>query len=60
MAGEVSDDDAYVIAKPISDMQKRRKQLKRNQVKKLNKLKRNIKDGEDVGGHIEIVKERQM
>jgi hypothetical protein len=27
--GELSDDDAYVIPKPMSDMEKRRKQLKK-------------------------------
>lgn len=31
MEGELSDDDAYVIPKPSSDMEKRRQQLKRNQ-----------------------------
>jgi hypothetical protein len=34
MEGEVSDDEAYVIPKPLSDMEKRRQQIKRNAEKK--------------------------
>ena len=34
MEGEVSDDEAYVIPKPLSDMEKRRQQIKRNTEKK--------------------------
>jgi hypothetical protein len=30
MEGELSDDEAYVIPKPVSDMEKRRKQIKKN------------------------------
>ena len=44
----------------MTDMQKRRKQLKRNELKKEKKLKKSIIQGEDVGGQIEIVKNRQM
>jgi len=29
MEGEVSDDDAYKIPKPLSDMEKRRKRIKK-------------------------------
>jgi hypothetical protein len=29
MEGEVSDDDAYVIPKPLTDMEKRRKRIKK-------------------------------
>ena len=34
MQGELSDDDAYVIPKPMTDMEKRRKQLKKAELKK--------------------------
>ena len=34
MQGELSDDDAYVIPKPMTDMEKRRKQLKKTELKK--------------------------
>lgn len=34
MEGEVSDDEAYVIPKPLSDMEKRRQQIKKNAEKK--------------------------
>jgi cystathionine beta-lyase/cystathionine gamma-synthase len=34
MEGELSDDDAYVIPKVATDMEKRRQQLKRNKEKK--------------------------
>jgi len=30
----LSDDDAYVIPKPVSDMEKRRQQMKKNREKK--------------------------
>lgn len=60
MEGELSDDDAYVIPKPVSDMEKRRQNMKRTQLKKDKKLKKDIEDGEDVGGEIEIVKNKQM
>jgi len=56
----LSDDDAYVIPKPMSEMERRRKQLKKNEQKKEKKLKQSIIDGDDVGGQIEIVKQRQM
>lgn len=59
MEGELSDDEAYVIPKPSSDMEKRRQQLKRNQEKKEKKLRKNIEEGEEVG-EIEIVRPRQM
>lgn len=49
MEGELSDDDAYVIPKPVSDMEKRRQQMKRNKEKKEKKLKKDIEEGEDVG-----------
>lgn len=52
MEGELSDDDAYVIPKPMSDMEKRRKQLKKAELKKEKKLKKSIIEGEDVGGQI--------
>ncbi len=52
MEGELSDDDAYVIPKPMSDMEKRRRQLKKNEMKKEKKLKQSIIDGDDVGGQI--------
>lgn len=32
--GELSDDDAYVIPKPLTEMEKRRKQIKKNELKK--------------------------
>ena len=41
-------------------MEKRRKLLKKAERKKDNKLKKSIVDGEQVGGQIEIVKNRQM
>lgn len=34
MEGEVSDDEAYIIPKPLTDMEKRRQQIKRNAEKK--------------------------
>lgn len=52
MEGELSDDDAYVIPKPMSDMEKRRKMLKKNRDKKEKKLKEDVEEGEDVGGQI--------
>lgn len=45
MEGELSDDDAYTIPKPTSDMQKRRKQLKKNELKKEKKLKKSVQEG---------------
>jgi hypothetical protein len=48
MEGELSDDDAYVIPKPLSDMEKRRQQLKKSQAKKDKKLKKEVEEGEDV------------
>lgn len=60
MEGELSDDDAYVIPKPQSDMERRRKMLKKTSDKKEKKLKQDIEDGEDVGGQIEIVKRKEM
>lgn len=50
--GELSDDDAYVIPKPLSDMEKRRKMLKKTREKKEKKLKEDIEEGQDVGGQI--------
>ena len=41
-------------------MQKRRKNMKRNEEKKKKKLHKDIEDGEDVGGQIEIVKQKTM
>lgn len=52
MDGELSDDEAYVIPKPLSDMEKRRQQLKKSKDKKDKKLKQSIEEGEDVGGEI--------
>ena len=52
MDGELSDDENYIIPKPMTDMEKRRKQLKRSERKKEEKLKKDIIDGEDVGGQI--------
>lgn len=43
--GELSDDDAYVIPKPLSDMEKRRKMLKKTREKKEKKLKEDIEEG---------------
>lgn len=60
MEGEVSDDEAYIIPKPLTDMEKRRQQIKRNAEKKQKKLKKDIEDGEEVGGQIEIVKHKKM
>ena len=60
MEGEVSDDDAYVIPKPVTDMEKRKKQLKKNKEKQEKKLKKDIEEGEDVGGQIEIVKRKEI
>lgn len=60
MEGEVSDDDAYVIKKPLSDMEKRRKRIKKTEEKKKRKLHKDIEEGEDVGGQIEIVKQKTM
>lgn len=60
MEGELSDDDAYVIPKPLSDMEKRRKQIKKNEDKKKKKLNKDIEDGEEMGGEIEIVKQKKM
>lgn len=60
MEGEVSDDDAYVIKKPLSDMEKRRKRIKKTEQKKKRKLHKDIEEGEDVGGQIEIVKQKTM
>lgn len=45
MDGELSDDDAYVIPKPMSDMEKRRKLIKKNELKKQKKLKKSIVEG---------------
>lgn len=42
MEGELSDDDAYVIPKPMSDMEKRRQQLKKSKEKKEKKLKKDV------------------
>ena len=42
MEGELSDDEAYVIPKPMSEMEKRRKQMKKNQEKKDKQLKKDI------------------
>lgn len=42
MEGEVSDDEAYIIPKPLTDMEKRRQQIKRNAEKKQKKLKKDI------------------
>ena len=58
MEGEVSEDDAYVIPKPISEMEKRRKRIKKNEEKRKKKLHADIEDGEDVGMQIEIVKQK--
>ena len=41
-------------------MEKRRKSMKKASLKKEKKLKKDIIDGEDVGGQIEIVKHKQM
>lgn len=48
----MSDDDAYVIPKPMTDMEKRRKLIKKAELKKEKKLKKSIVEGEDVGGQI--------
>ena len=45
MEGEVSDDDAYVIPKAQTDMEKRKKQLKKNRDKTEKKLKEDIEGG---------------
>lgn len=45
MEGEVSDDDAYVIPKPMTDMEKRRKNLKKTEEKKQKKLHKEIDEG---------------
>ena len=58
MEGELSDDEHYVIPEPMSDMERRRQQLKKNEAKKQKKLHKDIDDGEDVGGQIEIVPQR--
>lgn len=58
MDGELSDDDAYVIPKPMTDMEKRRKLIKKTELKKEKKLQKSIIEGEDVGGQIEIVKHK--
>ncbi len=60
MDGELSDDDAYTIPKPMTDMERRRKLIKKTELKKEKKLKKGIIEGEDVGGQIEIVKNKQM
>jgi hypothetical protein len=52
MEGELSDDDAYVIPKPMSDMERRRKVLKRREEKNKKKLAKSIVEGDDVGGQI--------
>jgi hypothetical protein len=60
MDGEVSDDEPYVIPKPMSDMELRRRNLKKTRERKDKKLKKDVEDGEDVGGQIEIVKKKDM
>lgn len=60
MEGEISDDDAYVIPKAKTDMERRREQLKKNRERKDKKLKKDIEEGEDVGGRIEIVPQKTM
>ena len=52
MEGELSEDEAYTIPKPETDMEKRRRQLKRNREKQEKKLKKDIEEGEDVGTQI--------
>ena len=58
MEGELSDDENYVVPKPISEMEKRRKRMKKNEDRKKKKLHQDIEDGEDVGGQIEIVPQK--
>ena len=41
-------------------MEKRRQQMKKNREKKQKQLKKDIEEGEDVGGQIQIVKRKQM
>lgn len=48
----MSDDDAYTIPKPMTDMEKRRKLIKKAELKKEKKLKKSIVEGDDVGGQI--------
>ena len=38
----MSDDEAYVIPKPVSDMEQRRRNIKKQKLKKEKKLKANI------------------
>lgn len=42
MEGQLSDDDAYVIPKALTDMEKRRKQIKKNEEKRKKKLHKDI------------------
>jgi hypothetical protein len=42
MEGELSDDDAYKIPKPLSDMEKRRKRIKKTEEKRKKKLHKDI------------------
>jgi hypothetical protein len=41
-----------VIPKPATEMEKRRKQIKKNEKRKKAKLQKSTEEGEDVGGKI--------